>query len=68
MLTPQHVEEAKLEAEKKLHEKLYKEAVDAHIEVLKGRKAHFFPKKIIFQWPWRTEEWVKPNAGCSKTR
>ena len=67
MLTPYQIKAAKEEAQKKLQEKIYKEAVDAHIQVLKGRKAHFFPKKLVLQWPWRLEEWVKPN-GYAKSR
>lgn len=65
MLTPDQIEDAKLEATAKFQAKLRKEAIDAHIKVLEGRRAHLFPKRLVFQWPWRTEEWVKPSA-CSK--
>lgn len=62
MITPEQLEAAKLEAKEKFQAKLRKAAIDAHIKVLQGRRAHFFPKRICFQWPIRFDEWVKTKG------
>lgn len=45
----------------KLAEEEYKKAVAEHLEVLRARKHHMFPKRIVFQWPIRLEDWYKSN-------
>jgi hypothetical protein len=67
MLTPEQIDAAKLEAKEKFNAKLRKEAIEAHTKLLAARRAHFFPKRIVFQWPIRFDEWVKTNV-CCKTR
>ena len=68
MLTQEHIQAAKEEAEKQVHEVEFKKAVAEHKEALKARKAHFFPKKFVLQLPFRLEDWHKPkccNGKCN---
>lgn len=58
VLTPEDHDDIKAEAKEKLRAELKKAAVKERLEVLRARKPHFFPKKVVFQWPVRFEEWL----------
>lgn len=61
LVTEINTNEVHAEAVEKLRKEKFDKAVKFRLEQLRARKAHFFPKKCIFQWPVRFEEWIKPQ-------
>lgn len=66
MLTTEQIQAAKDEAVKQLFECEYKTAVTLEKHRLMEAKSRLFPKRIVFQWPVRFEDWVKKSkcGGC----
>lgn len=64
MLTPEQITAAREEAKQKYLKKLHDKQVEVELEILKAKKGHYFPKKVVFQWPVRLEDWYKPTKCC----
>lgn len=67
MLTAEQIDKVKELAKDLYTQELQDKAIKKHIAILKERKLHWFPKRIVFQWPFRLEEWIKASNGCCKT-
>lgn len=58
---PIDIERVKEDAVTKYREDQHKKAVSVELERIRARKAHFFPKRMRFQWPIRFEHWHNPD-------
>lgn len=58
---PIDIERVKADAVQKYEEDKHKVSVAIELERLRARKAHFFPKRVRFQWPILFEHWYNPD-------
>lgn len=65
-LSAEVIAEAKAKAIEQLKDEAFKAAVILHKEIIKARRLHWFPKRIVFQLPFRLEDWYKPS--CCKRK
>lgn len=66
MFSAEQIAQIKADAKAKLDKEVHDKAVAEHVEVLKARKLHFLPKRIVLQWPVRLEDWYK--KPCRRSR
>ena len=64
MLSPEQIKAAQERAFLEFQEEEVKKFIAEAKAKLAAQKAHFFNKRIVFQWPVRLEDWVKPSCKC----
>ena len=65
-LTAQQLQQAQQDALKQHQDSLFKAEVERQKLIFVSKKAHFFPKKLVFQWPFkslfRLENWYNAKG------